>query len=113
REPGMQEANVFAGDAESVNQNRCRVLSVQEAAQRLASVMLGLLGNAGIGYPIKAVIRPRIHVKLDRHPSATQSIRISHVFFEEKIKTADRNEGWRQARYIGRSCSGRIRRNVG
>src|SRR5262249_40740942 len=83
-------------------QNRCRALSVQEAAQRLASVMLGLLSNAGIRYPIEAVIRPRIYMKLDRHPSATQSIRISHVFFQEKIKTADRNVGWRQAPTQGR-----------
>ena len=69
-------------------QNRCGVLSVQEATQRLAVVVLGLLGNAGIRYPIEAVIRPRIHVKLDRHPGAAQSIRICHVFFEEEIQTA-------------------------
>jgi hypothetical protein len=31
--------------------------------------VLGLLGNAGIRYAIEAVIRPRIHVKLDRHPA--------------------------------------------
>ena len=86
---------------------------MQEAAQRLAIVVLGLLGNAGIRYPIEAVICPWIHVKLDRHPGAAQSIRINHVFFEEEIKTADRNAGWRQARHIGRSCSGRIRRDVG
>ena len=73
---------------------------MQEATQRLAVVVLGLLGNAGIRYPIEAVIRPRIHVKLDRHPGATQSIRINHVFFEEEIKTADRYIGWRQARHI-------------
>jgi hypothetical protein len=90
-------------------QNRCGVLSVQEATQRLAVVVLGLLGNPGIRSPIEAVIRPRIHVNLDRHPGAAQSIRINHVFFEEEIKTADRNIGWRQARHIGRSCSGRIR----
>jgi hypothetical protein len=29
-------------------QNRCGILSVQEATQRLAVVVLGLLGNAGI-----------------------------------------------------------------
>ena len=34
--------------------NRCGVLSVQEATQRLAVVVLGLLGNAGIRYPIEA-----------------------------------------------------------
>src|SRR3981081_679540 len=60
-------------------QNRCGVLSVQEATQRLAVVVLGLLGNAGIRSPIEAVIRPRIHVKLDGHPSAAQSVRIDHV----------------------------------
>ena len=64
---------------------------MQEAAQRLAIVVLGLLGNAGIRYPIEAVIRPRIHVKLDRHPRAAQSICIDHVFFKEEIKTANRN----------------------
>jgi len=84
---------------------------VQEASQRLAIVVLGLLGHAGIRCPIEAVIRPRIHVKLDRHPGAAQSIRISHVFFEEQIKTADRNVGWRQARHIRCSCSRRIRRS--
>jgi len=94
-------------------QNRCGVLSVQESSQRLAIVVLGLLGHAGIRYPIEAVIRPRIHVKLDRHPGAAQSIRIDHVFFEEEIKTADRNEGWRQGRHIRCSCSRRIRRDVG
>ena len=46
-----------------------RVLSVQEASQRFASVVLGPLGHAGIRCPIEAVIRPRIHVKLDRHPA--------------------------------------------
>ena len=86
---------------------------MQEAAQRLAIVVLGLLGNPGICYAIEAVIGPRIQVKLDRHPGAAQSVRIGQVFFEEKVKTADRNVGWRQARHIGRSCSGRIRRDVG
>ena len=33
---------------------KARVLSVQEAAQRLVSVVLGLLGNAGIRYPVEA-----------------------------------------------------------
>ena len=66
-----------------------QVLSVQEAAQRLAIVVLGLLGNAGIRYAIEAVIRPRIHVKLDRHPRADQSIRLDHVFFMEEIMTAN------------------------
>jgi hypothetical protein len=64
---------------------------VQEATQRLASVVLGLLGNAGVRYPIEAVIRPRIHMKLDRHPGAAQSVRINQVFFKEEIKTANRN----------------------
>ena len=86
---------------------------MQEAAQRLAIVVLGLLGNAGIRYPVEAVIRPRIHVKLDRHPGAAQSIRIDHVFFKEEIKTANRNVGWRQPRHIRCSCSRRIRRDVG
>src|SRR5215471_2275044 len=92
---------------------RCRVLSVQEASQRLAIVVLGLLGHAGIRYWIEAVIRPRIHVKLDRHPGAAQSVRIDHVFFEEEIKTANRNVGWRQARHIHCSRCRRIRRDVG
>src|SRR5438067_94112 len=84
---------------------RCTILSVQKASQRLTSVVLGLLGHAGIRYPIQAVIRPRIHVKLDRHPGAAQSIRIDHVFFEEEIKTANRNVGRRQTRHIRRSRS--------
>src|ERR1700757_5244040 len=88
-------------------------LSVQEASQRLTSVVLGLLGNAGIRYAIKAVIRPRIDVKLDRHPRAAQSIRIDHVFFKEEIKTANRNVGWRQTRHIRCSCSSGVRRDVG
>ena len=78
----------------------CTVLSVQEAPQRFAIVALGLLGHAGIRCLIEAVIRPRVHVKLDRHPGSAQAIRIDHVFFEEEIKTADRNVGWRQARHI-------------
>ena len=85
---------------------------MQEASQRLASVVLGLPGHAGTRCSIEAVIRPRIHVKLDRQPGAAQSIRIGHVFFEEEIKTADRNVGWRQARHIRCSCSRRIRRDV-
>ena len=47
---------------------------MQEATQRLAVVVLGLLGDAGIGSPIEAVIRPRIHVKLDRHPGAAEAV---------------------------------------
>ena len=47
---------------------------MQEVSQRLAIVVLGLPGHAGIRCPIEAVIRPRIHVKLDRHPGAAQSI---------------------------------------
>ena len=65
-------------------------LSVQEASQCLASVVLGLLGHAGIRRTIKAVIRPRIHVQFDRYSGAAQSIRIGQVFFEEEIETADR-----------------------
>jgi hypothetical protein len=42
----------------------CRI-----ALQRFAIVALGLLGDAGIRCLIEAVIRPRIHVKLDRHPA--------------------------------------------
>ena len=45
------------------DKNRCRVLSVQEASQRLAIVVLSRLGYAGIRCPIKAVVRPRICVK--------------------------------------------------
>src|SRR6185312_521294 len=88
-------------------------LSVQEAAQRLARVALGLLGNARVRHPIEAVIRPRIDVKLDRHPGAVQPIRIDHVFFKEEIETADRDVGRRQARHIPRSRSRRIRRDIG
>ena len=87
-------------------------LSVQEASQRLASVVLGLPGHAGIRCTIEAVIRPRIHVQLDRYSGSAQSIRIGHVFFEEEIKAANRNVGWRQARHIRCSCSRRIRRDV-
>src|SRR5205814_5415034 len=94
-------------------QNRCGALSVQESSQRLAIVVLCLLGHAGIRYPIEAVIRPRIHVKLDRHPGAAQSIRIDHVFFAEEIKTANRNVARRYTRHIRRSRSRRIRRDVG
>jgi hypothetical protein len=49
---------------------KARVPSVQEASQRLASVVLGLLGHAGIRCPIEAMIRPRIQFQLDRHPGA-------------------------------------------
>jgi hypothetical protein len=66
-------------------------LSMQEAPQRLTRVVLGLPGRAGIRRTIKAVIRPRIRVQLDRYPGAAQSIRIGHVFFEEEIETPDRN----------------------
>ena len=86
---------------------------MQEAAQRFARVALGLLSHAGIRYPVKAVIRPRIHMKLDRHSGAAQSIRINQVFFKEEIETADQNIGWRQARHIRRSCRCRIRRDIG
>jgi CO/xanthine dehydrogenase Mo-binding subunit len=43
---------------------------VQEVSQRLAIVVLGLPGHAGIRCPIEAVIRPRIHVKLLVPPKA-------------------------------------------
>ena len=67
---------------------------MQEAPQRLASVVLSLLGHASIRRTIEAVIRPRIHVELDRHSGAAQSIRIGQIFFEEEIEAADRNVGW-------------------
>jgi len=86
---------------------------VQEATQRLASVVLGLLRNAGIGYPIEAVICPRVQVKLGRHPGAAQSVGINQVFFKKEIETANRNIGWRKARHIRCSRSCRIRRDVG
>ena len=73
---------------------------MQEASQRLASVVLGLPGHAGIRRTIEAVIRPRIHVQLDRYSGAAQSIRIGQVFFKEEIETADRNVGWRQSRHM-------------
>ena len=85
---------------------------MQEASQRLAGIVLGLLGHASIRYSVEAVICPRIDMKLDWYPGAAQSIRIDHVFFEEEIKTADRNLGWRQARHILCSCSRRVRRDV-
>jgi hypothetical protein len=66
-----------------------RVLSVQEAPQRLAIVALGLPRYAGIRCPIEAVIRPRVYVELDRHPRTAQTIRIGHVFFEKEIKATD------------------------
>ena len=57
---------------------------MQEASQRLASVVLGLLGHAGIRYPVETVIRPRIHVELDRHrPDSdvdTQGFQSGHGF---------------------------------
>jgi hypothetical protein len=88
-------------------------LSVQEASQRLASVVLSLPGHASIRRTIEAVIRPRIHVELDRHSSAAQSIRIGQIFFEEEIETADRNVAWRQPRHIRCSRSCCIRRDTG
>ena len=86
---------------------------MQEASQRLTSVVLGLPGHAGIRRAIEAVIRPRIYVQLDWNPGAAQSIRIGQVFFKEEIETADRNVGWRQARHIGRARGRRIRRDTG
>ena len=80
-------------------------LSVQEASQRLTRVVLGLPGDAGICRPIEAVIRPRIHVQLDRYAGAAQSIGIGQVFFKEEIKTADRNVGWRQAPHRPRAAA--------
>ena len=88
-------------------------LSLQEASQRLTGVVLGLPGHAGIRRTIEAVIRPRIHVQLDRYSGAAQSIRIGQVFFKEEIETADRNVGWRQARHIRRARGRRIRRDTG
>src|SRR5215217_3871807 len=88
-------------------------LSVQEASQRLTSVALGLPGHTGICRAIEAVIRPRIHVQLDRYSGAAQSIRIGQIFFEEEIETADRNVGWRQARHIRRARGRRIRQDTG
>jgi hypothetical protein len=67
--------------------DQCTALSVQEASQRFAIVALGLLGHAGIRRLIEAVIRPRVHVKLNRNSATAQAIRIGHVFFEEEIKT--------------------------
>jgi len=71
-----QSALRRAGDPRSpfsvclLRQNRpFRILSVQKASQRLAIVVLGLLGDAGIRCPIEAVIRPGIHVELDVHPA--------------------------------------------
>src|SRR5205814_7294608 len=46
-------------------------------------------------------------------PGAAQSIRIGQVFFEEEIKTADRNVGWRQARQIRCSRRSRVWRDGG
>jgi len=66
-----------------------QVLSVQEASQRLARIVLSLPGHTGVRYPIKAVIRPRIHMKLDRHSGAAQSIRVNHVFLEEEIEPSN------------------------
>jgi len=86
---------------------------VQEASQRLTGVVLGLPGHAGIRRAIEAVIRPRIHVQLDRYSGSAQSIRIGQVFFKEEIETADRNVGWRQARHIRRARGRRIRRDTG
>src|ERR1700733_13374831 len=87
-------------------------LSVQEASQRLARVMLGLPGHAGIRHTIEAVISSRIQVKFDRHSGAAQSIRIGQVFFEEEIETTARNVGWRQARHIRRARGRRVRRDA-
>ena len=56
--------------------------------------------SRGHSLPDRSRDTPGIHVKLDRHPGTAQAIRIGHVFFEEEIKTADRNVGWRQARHI-------------
>src|SRR5215469_9181681 len=88
-------------------------LSVQEPSQRLSSVALGLPGHTSIRRTIEAVIRPWIHVQLDRYSGAAQSIRIGQVFIKEEIETADRNVGWRQARHICGACGCRIRRDTG
>src|ERR1700735_816654 len=55
-----------------------------EASQRFASVVLGLLGHAGIRRTIEAVIGPWIHVQLGRDPGAAQPIRIGQVFFKKE-----------------------------
>src|SRR4051812_11404563 len=86
---------------------------MQKASQRLASVVLGLPGHAGICRAIEAVICPRIQVQLDRYAGAAQSIRIGQVFFKEEIETADRNVGWRQARHIRGSGGRRVWRDTG
>jgi hypothetical protein len=52
---------------------------VQESSQRFAIVAFGLLGHAGIRRLIEAVIRPRVHVKLNRNSGTAQAIRIGHV----------------------------------
>src|SRR5580698_10047407 len=75
-------------------------LSVQEAPQCLARVVLGLPGHAGIRRAIEAVIGSRIQVKFDRYSGAAQSMPIGNVLFEEEIETANRNVGWWQARHI-------------
>ena len=86
---------------------------MQEAAQGLASVVLGLPGDASIRYPIEAMVRPRVQVELDSYTGAAQPIRIDHVFFEKEIKPADRDVGWRQPRHIRGASRRRIRRDIG
>ena len=88
-------------------------LSVQEAPQRLARVVLGLLRYASVRRTIEAVIRPWIYVKCNRNARPAQSVRIGHVLFEEEIETADRNVGWRQARHIRRPRGCGIWRDAG
>ena len=87
-------------------------LSVQEAPQRLAC-RAPPPGHAGIRRAIEPVKRSRVHVKFDRHTGPAQSIRIGHVFFEEEVKAADRNVGWRQTRHIRRARGRRVRRDAG
>jgi hypothetical protein len=52
-----------------------------KASQRLASVVLGLSGHAGIRRTIEAPI----HVALDRHSGAAQSIRIGPIFVGQEM----------------------------
>jgi hypothetical protein len=63
-------------------------LSMEEASQRLARVVLGLPGHASIHRTIEAVIRSWIYVELDRHSGAAQSIRVGQILFEKEIEAA-------------------------
>ena len=78
---------------------------MQEAPQRLTRVVLGLSGHAGIRRTIEPVKRSRVQVKFDRHAGPAQSIRIGHVFFEEEIKTAERNVGGKPDTSVARAAA--------